>query len=290
MLNFPYRFALTLFGEDGTNVGTALAQIDWEPAHEWTRLHFQRKGALVPDAGDESASILPVWATKHGEPYCNGFRIEIARPGCEPVKWDFPNTYFKDFAGTVASGYVEQSKLRAGEVFTYIVVAYPAARGAGCYGRAADGQCIAGIADAGGLDRDFSGAREAGRGDRCRRPAGLCGRAGAGAGGGADADARGDETGGILIGKLWRDLRAGEIFVEVTAQIPAEHTSGSNVKLSIHAGDMDGGGSSAATAPARRGLPGIFPQSSGSRMVQQQSVHAGGAKEVQSGAGFLFRR
>jgi hypothetical protein len=43
----------------------------------------------------------------------------------------------------------------------------------------------------------------------------------------------GTETGGVLIGMLWRDADAGEIFAEVTAQIPAEHTSGNNVKLTF---------------------------------------------------------
>jgi Prokaryotic homologs of the JAB domain len=233
MLNFPYRFALTLFGEDGTNVGTALAQIDWEPAHEWTRLHFQRKGALPPDAEDEGASILPVWATKYGEPYCNGFRIEIARPGCEPVGWDFPNTYFKDFAGTVASGFVEQSKLRSGEVFTYIVVAYPTAREPAAMAGLRMANASPGLPTQEGSIETFLGrARPEGVIDADDLPVFVAEEVLEQ----AAAQTRtheGTETGGILIGKLWRDVRAGEIFVEVTAQIPAEHTSGSNVKLSF---------------------------------------------------------
>jgi hypothetical protein len=44
---------------------------------------------------------------------------------------------------------------------------------------------------------------------------------------------RGRETGGILIGMLWRDAAAGEIFAEVTAQIPALHTTGTEVKLTF---------------------------------------------------------
>jgi hypothetical protein len=46
---------------------------------------------------------------------------------------------------------------------------------------------------------------------------------------------RGTETGGILIGMLWRDAAAGEIFAEITAQIPCEYTSGNNVKLTFTA-------------------------------------------------------
>ncbi len=44
---------------------------------------------------------------------------------------------------------------------------------------------------------------------------------------------RGRETGGILIGKLHRDAALPEIFAEVTAQIPAEHTRGDAVKLTF---------------------------------------------------------
>ena len=44
---------------------------------------------------------------------------------------------------------------------------------------------------------------------------------------------RGRETGGILIGNLHRDATLPEIFAEVTAQIPAEHTRGDAVKLTF---------------------------------------------------------
>ena len=46
---------------------------------------------------------------------------------------------------------------------------------------------------------------------------------------------QGTETGGIMIGSLWQDTQAGEIFVEITAQIPAEHTASSNTKLTFTA-------------------------------------------------------
>jgi hypothetical protein len=43
------------------------------------------------------------------------------------------------------------------------------------------------------------------------------------------------ETGGILIGHLHRDPVSGQVFVEITAQIPARHTVGSSVKLTFTA-------------------------------------------------------
>ena len=41
-LTFPYRFALAMFREDGSSLGTVLAERDWEPVREWTRFYFQR--------------------------------------------------------------------------------------------------------------------------------------------------------------------------------------------------------------------------------------------------------
>jgi hypothetical protein len=235
MPTFPYRFALTLFGEDGNNIGTALVQCDWEPVHEWTRLYFQRKGELPPDLGeDDGASVLPVWGTKYGEPYCRGFRVQIARPGHEPVGRDFPNTYFKEFAETVASGFIEQNKLRDGEVFTYIVVAHPAAP--------EPPAAVAGLRmtnaspglpmQEGSIETFLARARPEGVVDADDLPVFVSAQVLEQAAAQTHAH-EGTETGSILIGKLWRDLSAAEIFVEVTAQIPAEHTSGSNVKLTF---------------------------------------------------------
>ena len=83
-LTIPYRFALAMFREDGSSLGTVLAERDWEPVREWTRFYFQRRGEL-PLNGDGSASILPLWERTLGEPYCRGYRVEIPRPGRRPV-------------------------------------------------------------------------------------------------------------------------------------------------------------------------------------------------------------
>src|SRR5579863_5789483 len=105
-LTFPHRFAVALFREDGSSLGTVPVIRDWEPAHEWTRFYFQRRGELPLD-GDECASVLPLWERTLGEPYCRGYRIQI-KPAGRPVASDFPNTHFREFASTVASVFVEE--------------------------------------------------------------------------------------------------------------------------------------------------------------------------------------
>ena len=99
----------------------------------------------------------------------------------------------------------------------------------------------------------------------------------------------GSETGGILIGKLWRDADAGEIFAEVTAQIPAEHTSGSNVKLTFTPANLGRGRCCFAAAQAWRNLSGLLAFASGARVVQGQGLHARGAKDLPPGQGLFFR-
>jgi hypothetical protein len=233
-LTFPYRFALVICGEEGNNLGTVVAKRDWEPAHEWTRFFHQRKGELAL-GGDGSASVLPLWEHTLGEPYCRGYRIQIVQPGRRPVASDFPITHFRDFAGAVASVFVGQKKLREGETYTYMVVAHPAQAEAS----AAGGLSVTNVSP--GLP-----VQDASLDDFLRRgqPSGVI-----------DADDmpvfvhrqvldeaaaltrahEGIEVGGILIGKLWRDVDANEIFVEITAQIAAEYTLGTNVKLTFTA-------------------------------------------------------
>ena len=232
MLALPYHFALALFRQDATCVGTVPATHDWTLAQEWTRFHYQRRGELPLDANG-NASVVPLWDRKLGEPYCRGYRVEIARPGGRPVNADFPVTHFADVAKAAASLFVERKQLREGERYSYLLVAYPAAEEAPLPGglgvtNASPGMPVrnaslealrtrgepAGVQD--GDDMPVFVSRQVLREAEERT-----------------AVERGTETGGILIGMLWRDRTAGEIFAEVTAQIPAEHTQGTQVKLTF---------------------------------------------------------
>ena len=125
-LSVPFRFAVVLSREDGTYLGTAQTALDFESAHEWTRLYLQRKGQLGLNANGDASTVLPNFDPTVGEPYCRGFRIEFALRGDNPVGIDFPNTHFRSHAAAAASLLVEKKKLRVGETYTYLVVAYPA--------------------------------------------------------------------------------------------------------------------------------------------------------------------
>lgn len=233
MLTLPYRFAVALFRTDGSYIGTVPANRDWEPVHEWTRFHFQRLGELPLDNGQGSASILPLWERKVGEPYCRGYRVEISREGQRPVSAGFPNSHFSQLASAAAAAFVERQLLREGDTYSYLLVAHPAPEER---------------PEPGGLSVTNASPRLPVRDASLRalqersKPAGIIEyddipvfvspqvlREAAE----RTAARRGTETGGILIGMLGHDRAVGEIFAEVTAQIPAEHTSGTQVKLTF---------------------------------------------------------
>lgn len=231
-LSITCRFAVALFSDDGRELGTIAAERDWELAHEWTRFYFQRRGELaLNDSGD--GRLVPVWDEALGEPHCTGYRVEIARSGRGPVACDFPASHFEELAKAAGALLVKRGKLLPGELYTYQVVAQPASREP---------------EKSGGLRMvDASPAVPAGKASLCEYmaratlrgeihagdipvfvPAAVLEQAATQTG-----MHQGTESGGILIGSLWQDKEAAEIFVEVTAQIPALHTAGSAVKLTF---------------------------------------------------------
>jgi len=229
-----YRYALVLFDDEGEVLGSAAVQVDWEPPVQWTSFYFLRRGELPLNDGCGTVSLLPLWDREVGEPYLRGFRVSIARSGQSPCTSDFPSSYFRRLAAQAAAKFVQQGKLEKDAIFRYVVIAM-AAEPAGpspTQGLQVEGR----VAPLHLLDSSLA------EWQRRATPVGFI-----------DADdmpafapqhlldqvaaqtvaERGRETGGILIGNLHRDAALPEIFAEVTAQIPAEHTRGDAVKLTF---------------------------------------------------------
>jgi hypothetical protein len=231
-LTFPFRFAVAMFREDGASLGTVPVNRDWEPEFEWTRFYYQRKGELALD-GNGNASVLPLWEYALGEPYCRGYRVQIAQPGRRPVAVDFPKTNFRTIASMAASQLVAQNELHDGDPYSYMVVAHPAPQEAPPSGGLSVANTSPGVPvqDA-SLESLLNRAQPSGVIDVDDMPVFVRRQV-------LDEAAElthaheGIEVGGILIGKLWRDASVGEIFAEITAQIPAEYTLGTNVKLTF---------------------------------------------------------
>jgi len=234
VLRIDHRYALVLFDKDGAPLGSAAVEVDWEPAVQWSSFFFLRRAELSL-CGSGTVSIVPLWDREVGEPYCRGFRVSIARNGQSACTSDFPSSYFRRRAAKAAAGFVRQGKLEKDAVFRYVVVAL-------------QGKEPAGVSPAQGLYVEEQvqplRLRDSSLADWQKRATPV---------GPVDPDdmpvfvpqhlfdqvaeqtlaERGRETGGILIGNLHRDAALPEIFAEVTAQIPAEHTRGDAVKLTF---------------------------------------------------------
>lgn len=237
-----HAWAAALFrdadGERGREVATVPLAVDWEPAREWARLLAARRGRMAPGDVEREAEVVPLWHRELGEPYLAGFELRLRLPGegGETVA-EFPSAYFRAGAEQAASALVAEGKLAEGEKFAYLATAYPAARpatpGATGGGALFEAEEVASPARVrrGALARFRRRARAQGSADERDLPfflpAGVLAEA-AELGTAAGAC----ETGGILVGHLRRD-RGGELFGEVTAQVPALRAEGSATRLTF---------------------------------------------------------
>lgn len=235
MFATDYRYGLMLFRADGSDLDTVPVTVDWEPAAECARFGYARRGSL-PLCGEGPASIEPLWHRTEGEPYLRGFRVVHDNHGRKMTS-DFPSSYFDEVAARASSELVKSGKLAAGDRYLYQAIAIA---------KNGSSQPAAGLVLEVVEEKLAVRLVESDLGDLRRHssPSGV-----------VDADdmpvfipqrvleetasltraAEGCETGGVLIGRLHRDAALPEIFAEVTAQIPAEHTQGTVAKLTFTA-------------------------------------------------------
>jgi hypothetical protein len=216
---------LILYRSDGTVLGQATVEADWEPAAEWTRFTAVRQG-LFEISEKPQMAILPLWNTKLGRPYLRGFRVDLrsSGPHSATASGDFTTEYFSALAHEASTQLVDRGHLKPGDTFFYV----PMATRSKCSSvpgrperRFTADEVIPPVPVrdsplAAFLDRSSS----VGESDPLDMPVFVPGSML------AEVSVRvrdaGDrETGGILIGQLHRDRDQPEVFIEVTGQIPA---------------------------------------------------------------------
>jgi hypothetical protein len=231
-----YRYVLELFRTSGEALGQVALTPDWEPAVECARFAGLRSfGEWATQSGAEQ-SVEPVWDAHLGEPYVAAFRVHLAAPGAHEWMEDFPATrYFGESAREAAAQMAETGALGKGDRVLYRLAAFarpsPEAAASPFQFDAADTPPPLGLRQTAISGFLASSALCADRDDRDAEvlvPQRAVDEAAA-----LTREAAARETGGILIGHLHRDPITREIFVEVTAQIPARHTKGDSVKLTF---------------------------------------------------------
>lgn len=233
MLTSNWSIALALFREDGAAIGELPVEVDWEPARQWVRHVALCRGDSIRGPG--TAEVHPVWH-RAGSPVMRAFRLsfETDQPPGE-VSCEFLSTYFSGVARSLSGSLIEAGHLTAGDVFRYVALARPSPPN-GSQSRAArfvvEDVTPAPVLQERSLELQRLGAVAIGDADAKQVPAfaprlvleeitALAKRASP------------LETGGALVGHLSRDPDTRIVFSVVTAQIPAEHTAASAVRLAF---------------------------------------------------------
>ena len=237
MAQVDYRFSLDFFRADGSAVGQAPVDIDWEPAIEWTHFDGVRSGRLPAIMNVGPARIEPIWDRQLGEPHVSGFRVVTRANEGADFCAEIPSTYVRDLARENSSNWVEKGKLKAGEVFKYRVCAFAHPKGreissaAGFSVEEIDQPLDLAASSLG----EFIASSRVGGSEFLNPsdlpvfiPSRVLEEVTA-----ATTDAGDLETGGVLVGKLHCDRSVPDIFVEVTAQIRAWHAQAQHTKLTF---------------------------------------------------------
>ncbi len=230
-----YAWTVELARADGSVAARAPLAPDWGPASICARFEGMRRGLVPPVLSSAAGDIEPCWADD-GPPWVRAIRVTIAADGA-PLREVVPVAYLGRQVADVARALVASGDLGAGEVVTPRIAAEPTAScdppedGAPRFALAeverplplrnaplaAFRTCAASIdgADAASDVPVFVPARVLAK---CEALA---------------ADAGDVETGGFLLGYLYRDGTLPEIFVAVSAQIPAQHARAERARITF---------------------------------------------------------
>lgn len=231
-MNCPFQFSLEFTGPDQQPLGQFPVSPDWVPAEEALRFEALRFGNDQPLSGSE-IFLDPVWSEK-GAPFVAGFSVTAS---CVPTV-TIPVSYMRNEARKIESMLVEQDKLKKGDAYTFKTLAYAAARSPARAGSALfniEEELVEppfterDIDELVALSATDDEALESAAPLRIFIPQAVLDETR-----GLGEAAGNMETGGLLIGHLHRDPAKPVVFLEVTAQIPAAHTSASTTSLSFN--------------------------------------------------------
>lgn len=230
-----HQFVLEIISADSLTTfdQRSLDAFDWEPAKEAALLDAMRRGIAVPGAAGSGCTIEPRWDAEAGKPYIDGITARL--PGIDAEGICPMNLYFSGAAKILASGLVEEGTLQKGDVYHYKVAAYPVAGenpGDPAAPREDDRFAVEAIEVAPpilegvSLEEAAEGATilmDARHAEPADMPVYLPQRV-------LDEAVEqtgvveGVETGGILIGNLYRSSAGGDLGIVISAQIPATET------------------------------------------------------------------
>lgn len=236
MVISQYQFAVVYLDGAGRVLSQHFLDVDWSPAIECVRWKGVREGILDPADLGGVPKVSPLPGSDSALPYVRGFRMTI-RSACEtPVALDFETDYF---AGVASRAIQEngggQSTARGEAPAAYRIAAFPAGREPAppVKARFKVEEIAAPLPlSVGDLNEFLPRSESHGEHDRDDAPvfvpAAILQETTA-----RTVDAGECETGGVLLGKVYRDSASNDVFLIVTAQLPAEHTRSTRTRLTF---------------------------------------------------------
>jgi proteasome lid subunit RPN8/RPN11 len=244
-----FELRLVLSRSDGSALAVARISPDWEPVRQHVWFADVRSGQLRGDEVVRALPVTPLWSPTAGQPFVQGFRVGVEAGGA-PRTTDVDAARLAPLGAELARRLTTRAGLSDTGQCSFSVIAEPRATDQSdiivspLEVEAASGEPFGD----GSLSQRTLGARVVGPADAAMMPAFL---AGAVLDETREIVARsGDqETGGILVGHVLRDAAVPEAFVEVTGQIPADHTVSDVASLTFTANTW----TAASDALLRRG-------------------------------------
>lgn len=233
-----WRWQVELTRPDGTLAAVVPFEPDWEPASIWVRFEGMRRGLLPPVLSSVVGEVEPCWTEATAGPYVEALRIAVRGDGDTSVVERIPAAYLTRQIRALVPRLVASGVIAEGEVLTPRVTAALVSDPAANEDRDRRRLRVTEIprtlplieTPIGWFLNDAT-PYDVGEGDpdvpvfvpeRVLREVEACAAA-----------AGGVETGGFLLGHLHRDPARPEIFVEVTAQVPAAHAIAERLRFTF---------------------------------------------------------
>lgn len=229
MPNVDFQYVIDLTNAKGAPLGQTPVHPDWTSARHWVRMEAVRQGRVGEGEIPGAVVVHPVWSASGGRPQVEGFRFEITGGAGDGFFVTAGVEYLQNWAEVSASALVQSNQLERGESYRYQVFAFPEVKGESTQQMELapfeEPPISFGLTDRSLNDLGAISGEEEYPVFFPRQIIGETEELTEGAGG--------KETGGLLVGKLFRDPGQSVIFAEVTAQIPARHVEASETNLAF---------------------------------------------------------
>lgn len=230
-----YRYHADVYADGPDPVQTIALTPDWVPLSECGYFQGIREGSVPPLNTSPPAKVEPLWDPSLGAPYVGELRVSFS--GTDGFHTDVSYQCLDESVRTQVAELVRAGQLPAGRDYTYRVCAF----------RAGDTPPDPATVEVTAVPASFDLTQASIQALSCESA-----RYGSGAWSDGDfpvfleptvlreiraqADDAGEfETGGLLIGQLHRDSGSSEVFLRISAQIPARHTVAARTSLKFTA-------------------------------------------------------